>query len=472
MKVTYNEAVRDNEVVLVPVFCQEVIQDDLCNVNEELRELFEAKIFEGKKNQTYFIRKKKNYLLIGLEDKETITDKEIRKLFGEGLKVVKKMGFKRVSLMCFNPSKIGIVVESLILADYVFDQYQFEKKDHVSVLNVIKEGMIDREMIQEHVLLAESTIIARDLSNEPANILTPVELADRAKGFGEDYGFVVEVLDKAQIEKEGMKAYLSVAAASDQEPRFIIMRYRGDELTKKTYGFVGKGLTYDAGGLSIKPTSGMLTMKDDMSGGSAVIGLMVACAKNKLKVNVTAVIAACENMISGRSYKPGDIIGTRGGKSIFIGNTDAEGRLTLVDAIDYILTKENVDSIVDIATLTGSALHCLGRTTSAVCTNNIEMYGVLERASEKSDERVWQMPIFDDYREQLKHHEADLKNVGGKPGMITAAAFIEKFVKEQPWIHIDIAGTSWCEKETGYQGKGATGVGVRLLYHYLKELIN
>lgn len=468
MKITYNEAIKEKEVVLVPIFEKEVVQDDIGQFNDQLKELFEAGIFEGKKGQTHFLRNSRSYLLVGLEDKTTIRDDEIRRYFGSAVRQVRKMGFRRLALMCFNPSKIAMVVESVILAAYGFDKYKSESKEGFECLNIIREGAMDREEIERHVALAEATLLARDLSNEPANVLTPVELAERTKTLGETYGFEVEVLDESGIEEAGMEAFLAVSSASNQPPRLIIMRYRGADESSEHFGFVGKGLTYDAGGLSIKPTSSMVTMKDDMSGASAVIGLMVACARTGIAANVTAVVAACENLISGRGYKPGDIIGSRGGKSIFIANTDAEGRLTLVDAVDWIQTEEQVDSIVDIATLTGAAVHCLGRTTSAVCTNDQDRFETLREAALLADERVWQMPIYDDYRKQIEHHEADLKNVGGKPGMITAAAFIEAFVTDKPWIHIDIAGTSWAEKAEGYLTEGATGVGVRMLYHYLR----
>jgi leucyl aminopeptidase len=472
MKIVYNNEIHKDEVIIQVVNANEMLVDDLDGVNQELRYLFESGVFEGKKDQFHFLRKGKNYMLIGVGEKDALDLAAMKKTIASVIQEVKKMGLSKLAYRCNNTEILPVVVETIILANYSFDTYKTsDEKEGIKTLNILRKSIHDIDSIDEHQVLAEAVITARDLSNEPANVLTPTELARRASVLGETFGFEVEILGQEEIEKQEMKAFLSVAKASDQEPKFIIMRYKGNPESKEIYGVVGKGLTYDSGGLSIKPTNGMVTMKEDMSGASAAIGLMVAAARNALTVNITAVVAACENLISGKGYKPGDIIGSRSGKNIFVANTDAEGRLTLVDAVDYIIDQEKVKSVIDIATLTGSAVECLGTTTTAVCTNNDDMMERLKRASEKADERVWQMPIFDDYREQLKHHDADLSNLGGKPGMITAAAFIEAFVKDTPWLHLDIAGTSWADKASGYFSKGATGVGVRLLYHYMKDLV-
>jgi len=268
-----------------------------------------------------------------------------------------------------------------------------------------------------------------------------------------------------------MEAFLSVAKGSENGPRLIVMRYFGDESKKDdVLGLVGKGLTYDSGGYSIKPTSSMDTMKSDMGGASSVIGAISAIAKKKLKINVVGVIAACENMISGAAYKPGDIIGSMAGKYIEVLNTDAEGRLTLIDAVHYIIEKEKVNKVIDVATLTGAALVALGLTTTAVVSNNDEFYKKLENASFKADEKVWRLPAFEEYKKLIKSDIADLKNIGGRyAGTITAGLFIGEFVQNKPWLHLDIAGTAWSEKEAGYYSKGGTGVGVRTLYYLAKN---
>jgi leucyl aminopeptidase len=269
-----------------------------------------------------------------------------------------------------------------------------------------------------------------------------------------------------------MHAFLAVANASKNKPRFIILEHNGDKDSEYRFGLVGKGLTYDAGGLSIKPTNSMVSMKSDMAGSAAVAGVFCALAKNNVKANVTGVIAACENLISGTGYRPGDIINSRQGKTIFIGNTDAEGRLTLVDAIDYIIKEENVNEVIDIATLTGAAVASLGNTRTALFSNNDEMASIIEKVAIENGEPMWRMPIDDDYRELVKHHEADLTNSAGQPGAITAAIFLEKFTLDKSWAHLDIAGPSFYDKESGYIKKGGTGVGVKTLYNYIQNKIN
>jgi leucyl aminopeptidase len=250
------------------------------------------------------------------------------------------------------------------------------------------------------------------------------------------------------------------------------MRYFGDTSNKDSIlGLVGKGLTYDSGGYSLKPTDSMVNMKNDMGGSAAVIGAMCAVSAMKLKVNVVAVVATCENMISGAAYKPGDIIGSMAGKTIEIMNTDAEGRLTLADAVHYIIEKEKASRIIDIATLTGAALVGLGTTTTAVITNNDEFYSELKNASDISGEKVWQLPSSDEYKKLIKSDVADLKNTGGRwAGTITAGLFIGEFVKNKPWLHLDIAGTAWSDADKDYITKGGTGVGVRTLYYMAKNI--
>lgn len=471
MKVVLNEKIKDNNINIISVLENTLLEKDFWGINDELKYLFEEKVFEGKKGQFHFFHKEANCLLIGLGEKEKLNEKTLRAGATKAVKESKRMKFNNITYYCGNVENTLKAVETVILADYKFEKFKEEKStDGIDILNIINPDVTIDEL-NEKVKLAESVLVARDLSNDPANSMTPKVLAEAAIDFGKEYGFEVEILNKEEIEKENMHAYLAVSLASTEEPKFIIMRYKGDSASDKTYGLVGKGITYDAGGLSIKPTSDMITMKEDMSGASAVIGAMVAISRNKLKANVTGVIAAAENMIAGNSYKPGDILSTRGGKTIFIDDTDAEGRITLVDALHYTVDKEKTAEVIDIATLTGSIVTALGRKTTGMMGNNDSMKDKLRVAADKSDERVWELPIFDDDREATKHHEADLRNLGGKPGAMTAAALLEYFVEETPWVHLDIAGTSWTHSERDYFPKGATGVGVRLLYNYIKECI-
>ena len=314
--------------------------------------------------------------------------------------------------------------------------------------------------------------MAKDLVNEPANVIYPEILANEVVKIGAESGFEVEVIHEEKCKDMGMQAFLSVAKGSVHSPKLIVMRYMGDEGNKEVLGLVGKGLTYDSGGFSLKPPTGMIDMKEDMAGAAAVIGTMSAIAKNKLKKNVVAVVAACENILSRDAFKPGDIIGSMAGKTIEVNNTDAEGRLTLIDAITYIIEKEGAGMIIDVATLTGAAIHALGRYTTAVVSNNDQFYETFMEATNVTDESFWRLPTFDHYKKQLKSKVADLKNSDKTgAGTITAAMFIKEFVQDKPWIHLDIAGTASTESPISeYMGCGATAVPLRTLYYFIKGM--
>ncbi|MFW2502851.1 leucyl aminopeptidase [Clostridium diolis] len=421
-------------------------------------------------------------MFIGLGSKDELTTEIIRGSFGKAIKKSIELKDKKIALNMISNEKLSVeditksMVEGIGFGEYRFDKYKTEANENSEIEVSIctdengKPNSID-EYIDEALILVETTKFARDLVNEPANVLYPETLAEKVIGSGNKYGFEVEVFDEKKINELGMESFLSVAKGSELPPRLIVMRYFGDESKKDDIlGLVGKGVTYDSGGYSIKPTSSMDSMKSDMGGAASVIGAISAIAKKKLKINVVGVIAACENLISGKAYKPGDIIGSMAGKYIEVLNTDAEGRLTLIDAVHYIIEKEKVNKVIDLATLTGAALVALGVTTTAVVSNNDEFYKELESASLKADEKVWRLPDFDDYKKLIKSDIADLKNTGGRhAGTITAGLFIGEFVQNKPWLHLDIAGTAWTEKESSYCSKGGTGVGVRTLYYLAKN---
>lgn len=420
-------------------------------------------------------------LLLGLGKEKKLSSEKIRKIFGKGMKKVKEYKASSVDLLIFESSEVCLkttvkaMVDGILLSDYEFNKYKGEKKkktlEEVNLVYHGENGLEEaKEALDEGIILAESTILARDLVNEPANVMRPMELAKKAVAAGKESGFEVEILEKDAICALEMKAFLEVARGSSNPPKVIVMRYFGKpENKEEILGLVGKGLTYDSGGYSLKSNAGMVDMKSDMGGAATVIGAMSAIAKRKLNLNVIAVIAACENMISGDSYKPGDIIGSMAGKTIEVLNTDAEGRLTLADAVYYAVTKEKVTEIIDLATLTGAVLGALGVTTTGVITNNQEFYKELEEASTVSGEKVWQLPSFEEYKKLIVSDIADLKNTGGKyAGTITAGLFIGEFVRNKPWMHLDIAGTAWAEGESEYISKGGTGVAVRTLYYLAK----
>jgi leucyl aminopeptidase len=311
--------------------------------------------------------------------------------------------------------------------------------------------------------MAEATSLARDMVNEPANFFTPTRMAELAKEIANKYSLGFTVFNSRDMEAMGMGALLGVARGSSEPPKLITLNYKGDESSKNSLGFIGKGITFDSGGISIKPSEGMGEMKDDMAGGAAAIAALSAIAQLKPKVNVTAIIPATENLPSGTALKPGDILRAMNGKTIEVISTDAEGRLILADALSYAV-KQGLSPLVDLATLTGACRVALGDGYSGAFTNNQELMDKVIKAAAKAGEKIWQMPLPEEYKEQLKSEIADIKNTGDRyGGAITAALFLTEFLDATPWVHLDIAGTASSSKGSGYSVKGATGVGVRTL---------
>ena len=360
-----------------------------------------------------------------------------------------------------------IITEIFILRYYKFIKYIENSKKHKHHLFILTNKDID---LTETIELANSVNTARDLVNEPSNVLYPETLAESALSLGEKYGFEVEVLNKKDIKKLKMECFLKVGEGSDKEPKLIILRYHGNKKDKNKIGLIGKGVTFDSGGLSLKPSDSMIEMKSDMAGAAAVIAAISTASKMKIKKNIIGVIPACENMINGSSYKLGDIIKSMNGKTVEIHNTDAEGRLTIIDAVTYAIRHEKVTHILDIATLTGACMVALGTDITGVVTNDGNMLKVLKKASEISGELIWELPNHSTYKESLKSPNADLKNVGTRwGGAIIAGQFIEEFVEKLPWLHLDIAGPAFIESKSKFGSAGGTGAGTRLLYEFIKN---
>ena len=360
-----------------------------------------------------------------------------------------------------------IITEIFILRYYKFIKYIEKSKKHKHHLFILTNKDID---LTETIELANSVNTARDLVNEPSNVLYPETLAESALSLGEKYGFEVEVLNKKDIKKLKMECFLKVGEGSDKEPKLIILRYHGNKKDKNKIGLIGKGVTFDSGGLSLKPSDSMIEMKSDMAGAAAVISAVCTASKMKIKKNIIGVIPACENMINGSSYKLGDIIRSMNGKTVEIHNTDAEGRLTIIDAVTYAIRNEKVTHILDIATLTGACMVALGTDITGVVTNDDNMLKVLKKASEISGELIWELPNHSTYKESLKSPNADLKNVGTRwGGAIIAGQFIEEFVEKLPWLHLDIAGPAFIESKSKFGSAGGTGAGTRLLYEFIKN---
>ncbi len=310
--------------------------------------------------------------------------------------------------------------------------------------------------------------VARDMVNEPGNVKSPEFFAGKARLLAEECGFDCRILERDELEEEGMGAMLGVAQGSVREPRLIVMEYRGAKKDAAPVVLIGKGVVFDAGGISLKPSEGMEEMKMDMGGGAAVLGAMTAVATLGLPLNVVGLIPAVENLPSGSAIRPGDVLTSKSGKTIEVINTDAEGRLILADALSY-AERFAPAKVIDLATLTGACIIALGHHASAVLGSDAKLVEALRGAGDKTGERLWELPLWDDYDEQLNSGIADVKNIGGRAaGTITAAAFLKRFAGEYDWAHLDIAGTAWESSGRPYIPKGASGVGVRLLVEFLR----
>lgn len=465
---------KEVDALIIPVFEEKTAE------NEVLKKLSDRKAFQAKMGEVFVLpvveEELKYTIYMGLGAKEAFNSDEFRKAVAAAMQKAKALKVNTVGIEICVSDKLCVggnvkaITEAVILGTYAFDKYQSQSetaKELTVYLSGVPEAKLKRagEVLEEAKNIADGVVLARELTNEPSNQIYPETLAQRVVEMGEASGLEVEVMDEKQIEALGMKAFLAVGGSSERKPRLIVMRHMGAPEESEILGLVGKGLTYDTGGYSLKPTDSMKTMHTDMGGAAAVIGAMQVIAKNKVNKNVVAVVAACENVISAGSYKPGDIISSMAGKTIEIGNTDAEGRLTLADAVTYSIEKEKVTKLIDVATLTGAALVALGTSTTAVVTNNTAFYNELLTASEKTGEQFWQLPSTKEYAKLNKSTVADLRNIGGRnAGTITAGLFVGEFVQDLPWLHLDIAGTAWADAAEGYIAKGGTGVPVRTLY--------
>jgi leucyl aminopeptidase len=319
-------------------------------------------------------------------------------------------------------------------------------------------------------VFAEATCLARDFVNSPANDVHPTYLAKVAADIAKEAKLGLKVFDRADCQKMGMGLFLGVAAGSQQPPKFIHLAYTPAGRSRRRVAVIGKGITFDSGGLDLKSADGMLRMKNDMSGAAAVLAIMRALPKLSPRIEVHGLIAATENMPSGSAIRPGDVLRAMNGTTVEIGNTDAEGRLTLADAMCYATDKLRADEIVDMATLTGACVVALGPLCSGLFANNQDLADRLLAAAEDAGERVWQLPLIDEYRDNLKSDVADMNNVGPRGGgAITAGLFLKEFAGDRPWAHLDIAGPAFVEKDTPTGPKGATGAPVRTILRYLME---
>ena len=426
-------------------------------------------------------RSYKRLLLVGLGEADKFEPWMLARLAGSAVRYLGRRNAREIAFALPPQAKgneaacASFLVEGALTGAFETSLYQKEpeKRSGAENIEILGEGFDDDALskgIGRGQILGEAVNFARRLALTPANDMTPTQLALEATNAAKEAGLQVDVLDEDRCRAEGMGSFLSVAQGSAQPPKFIVLTYSGDPGSKDLLALVGKGITFDTGGISIKPADRMEEMKYDMSGGAGVIATMCAIGKLKPKINVVGIVPATENMPGGKATKPGDIFTAMNGKTIEVINTDAEGRLILADALCY-ANKLGATKIVDTATLTGACVIALGHAASAAVTNNEEFVNQFLAVAKPTGERFWHMPLFEDYSNAMKSDIADLKNTGGRAaGTLTAAAFLKVFAGETPWIHIDIAGTAYLDGESAWQAKGPTGTPVRTMVSLVEQL--
>lgn len=416
-------------------------------------------------------------VVAGLGKKKDLTLDRVRNMMGDVSRVLRSHKCKSVATILHGDGAGGMqpadvaeaISEGFLLGAYQFKVHITKKEDEhdFSSLTILESdsGKVPaiKKGCERGRVIAGATMLARDMVNQPANHMTPTHMAAEAEKIAAKYNLGLTVWDREHMNKQGMLALLGVAQGTREEPKFIILSYRGDPSARDTIGFIGKGITFDSGGISLKAQDFMSDMKGDMAGGADVIAAVGAIAELKLKINVTAIVPATENLPGGRALKPGDVLKASNGKTIEVVNTDAEGRLILSDALSYAV-KQGFSPLIDLATLTGACHVALGDMYAGVFSNNQALAERLLKAGRAAGEKLWQLPLPEEYKELNKSDIADVKNSGGRyGGAITAALFLQEFVGDTPWVHIDIAGPFMAEKNKGVMVKGATGFGVRTL---------
>jgi leucyl aminopeptidase len=422
--------------------------------------------------------KAKRLLLVGGGSAKKFTAYELRRIAGAAVRTLKGRGIRSFAFIA--PSSIPAeeavraIVEGALVGNFDPDYYRSDRKDQkIDELTIVASGNSDKSALEktanEAQIVGESQNFTRDLVNEPSNRMTPTILADRAKKMCEEVGLKCEIFGADKIKEMKMGAFWSVAQGSDEPPALIVMKYEpAGAPAKPVLGLVGKGITFDTGGISIKPADGMEKMKYDMAGGATMIGAMRAIALLKPKIKVIGIVCATENMPSGKAQKPGDVQIAMSGKSIEIINTDAEGRLVLADGLFY-ARQLGCTHLVDAATLTGAVVIALGFANVGAFSNNDEIYERLQRANAAAGEKMWRLPLDDEYKDNIKSTIADIVNSGGRwGGAINAAMFLKEFAEDTPWIHLDIAGTAWMEDQKPWIAKGPSGIALRSLVEFVK----
>lgn len=459
-----------------------------------VRRVLDRGDFRGRKDESLMLFPRDNeigaerVLLVGLGKAEDYTVERLRRAVGSALRSAERIGIRSLAFSTEHTSRsserMGVTLavraaaEAGVLASWDFREMKTTQDEddapaHVEelVLVVAKEARAKDfdEAAQLGVVCARSANLARDLATRPGNVATPTYLANAARQIADAHGMKLTVLDREQMRAEGMHSLLAVAQGTEEEPRFIALEYNGAAKDVRPLVLVGKGVTFDSGGISIKPAERMEDMKYDMSGAAAVLGAMRGIAELKLKANVVGLIPATENLPSGKAVKPGDVISSHLGKTIEIINTDAEGRLILVDALSY-ARRYQPAAMIDAATLTGAVVVALGQVAIGLMGNDGDLIDEIMAAGLRAGERCWNLPLWDEYRELIDSNIADIKNSGGRhAGTITAGWFLKDFVVDIPWAHLDIAGTAYRDEAAPYLRKGATGVPTRLFIEWVRS---
>jgi leucyl aminopeptidase len=454
-----------------------------------VREVLRSGDFKGELYQTSLIYTRgvspsRRILLVGLGKKKEFDLNRWRGVGAKGSQALRDLGVKifatplvEDALDRVSPDMLAqALVEGVGLGLYCFNELKTKNRrpsPGIEKMVLLEDVPIRAAAIQRGIRVGDTLVqgvhLARDLVSRPGNLQTPSMMAKIAEKIAQECGLTLSVLEEKDAREEGMGAFLAVAQGSDEPAKFIVLEYQGGENPRGVIALVGKGITFDSGGISIKPPDKMEMMKNDMGGAAAILATMQVVAKLGLPLHLVGILPCTENLPSGKAYKPGDVITTLSGQTVEIISTDAEGRLILADGLTYAL-RFKPDAIVDLATLTGSCVVALGDRVTGMIGNSNRLKARLKRSAEITGEKVWELPLWEEYQEPIKSDCADMKNASGRPaGAITAATLLSRFVGKTPWVHLDIAGPVWTDKNLPYVPKGATGVGVRLLVQFLRD---
>jgi leucyl aminopeptidase len=469
------------------VFTDEVSSLSISEITADfdpiIREITESNEFRAKDGTISIVHNNvgsriKRALLLGMGDKKNLNPEKTRNLTGKVVIKAKELGITEFVLIPFknmDKEHLSAMVEGIKLSDYSFNNYKRDEDrndlNQVRIL-IINDMKNNQKIIQHSVVVSDAVLYTRDISNLPPNDCSPKDLVTFSKKLSENQKVKVRVIEKEEMKSDGFEGILAVGKGSASSPKLIVLEYPGSTKNRPIV-IVGKAVTFDTGGISIKPSEKMEEMKFDKCGGCNVLGIMKAVSDLGLDTNVIGIIPAVENMPSGTSYRPGDIIKMYNRKTVEVLNTDAEGRIILGDALSFAVKTFAPKAIIDMATLTGAAIIALGTNVAALVGNDDDLVTKILEYSNQTGEKIWQLPLFEEYKEQLKSSNADMKNIGGRSaGAITAAAFLSNFVEDTPWVHLDIAGTAWTQegtKEKTYNPKGATGFGIRTIVKYISS---